>query len=237
MAKIQLKSGEVGEISPKLRQFSITAGLVRENGAPDTSRRITATVSTNSPDRAGDIVEVSGIDLTNYLKNPVVLLQHRGDSPIAKCVEISKQGNQLIATAEFPPEGDDELADLTYRRIKNGIISAVSIGLNPKEGGWEFIDDSDPWGGIRYTSTDMLEFSFVALPMNPEALILRRTLDAEEIGRFRAFAKELNAQNPEAGSGAADDAKSSCTNDDDDALKGSAARLRRVAIERLRLTV
>ena len=159
------------------------------------SRRVRVIVTTQQVDRAGDIVVTSGIDTTNYLKNPVVLLQHRADSPIARCVELTVSDGRMEAVAEFPSPGVSEQSDRVLRLIRAGILNAVSIGLNPLEGGVSYIDQRDPWKGVSYNRSEMLEFSFVALPMNPGALVLQRSmgekLDPAQLAELKALTDEM----------------------------------------------
>lgn len=138
-------------------------------------RQVRVIMSSPRPDRHGDVVDIAGIDLTEYRRNPVVLWQHDHDEPIARCVEVGISGTTLQAVVQFPPEGTSEDADEAYRLVKAGIVSAVSIGFIPKEGGWSYIDQAQPWAGYRYTSIDLLELSFVSVPANPDALVIERS--------------------------------------------------------------
>lgn len=150
---------------PTRKSFS---GAVKALG----DRQVRVIVSTSSEDREGDVIEVAGVDLTNYKRNPVILFNHRHDCPIARCISIGLNGGRLEAVAEFPPEGISDKADEVYRLIKAGIINCTSIGFIPKE--WSFIDD-DSWAR-RFAKSEMIEFSFVSVPANAEAMILERNL-------------------------------------------------------------
>jgi hypothetical protein len=96
-------------------------------------RQVKVICSTGKPDRSGDIVVQQGIDLGAYRKNPIVLWNHSADVPIASSVEIEVKDNQLQATVQFPPEGEDEDSDWVYGKIKAGIVNATSIGFIPKD--------------------------------------------------------------------------------------------------------
>lgn len=141
-------------------------------------RQVRVVVSTPTVDRSGDIVEVAGIDLTAYRKNPVVLYQHDHDEPVARCAEIGLNGAALEALVQFPPEGTSAKSDEVYGLIKAGVINASSIGFLPKD--FTYVDPKEPWNGRRFSSCEMLEFSFVSVPCNPEALIVERGLLAAE---------------------------------------------------------
>jgi len=141
-------------------------------------RQVRVVVSTPTVDRSGDVVEVAGIDLTAYRNNPVVLYQHDHDEPVARCIEIGLKGAALEALVQFPPEKTAEKSDEVYGLIKAGVINAASIGFIPKE--YDYIDPKEPWSGRRFSSCEMLEFSFVSVPCNPDALIVERGLLAAE---------------------------------------------------------
>ena len=137
-------------------------------------RCVSVICSTSDPDRAGDVIVQSGIDLTAYRKNPVVLWGHSADVPIARAIEIDIKGGKLQATVQFPPEGDDEDADWVYGKIWAGIVNATSVGFIPKE--YEPINSKQPWSGFKFTKSELLEFSFVSVPANAGCLIVGRSL-------------------------------------------------------------
>lgn len=142
-------------------------------------RQVRVIVSTATPDRHGDIVEIKGIELENYRRNPVVLFMHDHDEPIARCPEIGVKNGRLEAVVQFPEEGVSKKADEVYGLIKAGVLNAVSIGFMPLE--WSNLDDKQPWAGRRFIKADMLEFSIVSVPANAEALIVERgALSAEQ---------------------------------------------------------
>jgi HK97 family phage prohead protease len=137
-------------------------------------RQVRVICSTADPDRTGDIIVQSGIDLAAYRKNPIVLWGHSADIPIARTIEIGVKGDKLQATVQFPPEGDDEDADWVYGKIKAGIVNATSVGFIPKV--YEPLDKKQPWAGFRFVKSELLEFSFVSVPANAGCLIVGRSL-------------------------------------------------------------
>jgi len=136
------------------------------------------TITTDTVDRDGDIVEPKGIKLTNYRRNNVVLLAHdyRG-LPIAKGENLKRNEHGIDADVEFPEEGTYPLSDTVYQMGKGGFIKAWSIGFIPIK--TEDIVDEDEKGkdsesmrrrGKRIKSCELLEFSACAVGCNPEAL-------------------------------------------------------------------
>jgi len=146
--------------------------------AVEGKRILHVTITTDTVDRDGDIVEPKGIKLTNYRKNNVVLLAHdyRG-LPIAKGENLERNEHGIDADVEFPGEGIYPLADTVYQMGKGGFIKAWSIGFIPIK--TEDIVDEDDKGkdsggirrqGRRIKSCELLEFSACAVGCNPDAL-------------------------------------------------------------------
>src|SRR5450755_3132278 len=119
-------------------------------------RLVTVICSTSDPDRAGDVIVQSGIDLTAYRRNPIVLWGHSADVPVARATEISVKNGKLQATVKFPPEGDDEDSDWVYGKIKAGIVNATSVGFIPRD--YEPLDPKQPWAGFKFLRSELLEF-------------------------------------------------------------------------------
>jgi len=137
-------------------------------------RQVKVICSTAKPDRMGDIIVQNGIDLAAYRDNPVVLWGHSADVPIARAIEIDVKDGKLQATVQFPPEGDDEDSDWVYGKIKAGIVNATSVGFIPRD--YEPLDPKEPWGGYKFKTSELLEFSFVSVPANAGCLIVGRSL-------------------------------------------------------------
>ncbi|UQD96137.1 HK97 family phage prohead protease [Bradyrhizobium japonicum] len=131
--------------------------------------------STGDTDRAGEIVDQGGIDLTNFKRNPIVLWQHNTGAPIARASEVGVVGGKLRARVTWPPAGVSAKADEIRGLVKAGVISAVSIGFRPKE--TIALDPANPkWGPQRYVRSELDEFSFVSVPANQNALVVQRAL-------------------------------------------------------------
>lgn len=134
-------------------------------------------VSTGALDAHGERINVDGIDLKEYKKNPVVLWGHDGfNLPIARTTKIWKDGGKLFARAQFYLK--DAFAKKVYEYILDGFLSAVSIGGMVKN-----------WGadGITISSMTMKEFSVVSIPANPEAMVSAKSLDGNQIAELRAL--------------------------------------------------
>jgi HK97 family phage prohead protease len=150
-------------------------GVCRKSFVPyevktdDEKRSVTFTITTGAVDRDNDTINVDGWDLKSYLKNPVVLFAHRSDlPPVAKATSVVKTAGALRATTEFLPAGIYPLADQVYEMVKRGFLRATSVGFRPKRDKYSWNEER---GGIDFEEQELLEFSVVPVPSNPEALL------------------------------------------------------------------
>ncbi len=154
-----------------------SAGII-EKAAKLQEGEVEFIVSTNAIDAHGERINVDGIDLKDYKKNPVVLWGHDGfNLPIAKTTKIWKDSGKLMARAKFYLK--DQFANKVYNYIVDGYLNAVSIGGMVQE-----------WAadGMTIDKLLMKEFSVVSIPANQEALVASKSLDGEQKAELRALA-------------------------------------------------
>lgn len=159
-----------------LRKQYVSKSIEQEGG--EDSRVFRFTVSTNAVDRDGDTVSPEGFDLKNYRSNPVVLFAHQSDRPpIGRAPTIGVENGSLKASVEFMNNDIDTsgFSDMMYRMVKHGFMKATSVGFLPIE--YKMADGADEKraGGIDFSKQELLEFSIVPVPSNPEALIEARS--------------------------------------------------------------
>jgi HK97 family phage prohead protease len=127
----------------------------------------TFVISTPEIDRYGTIIEPSGIDYTAYMNNPVVLANHKStELAIGKCLGFFMNGDNLEATIQLDLE-DDEACKIN-RKLRNGYMNAVSVGIIPIKSEDKTIEGEKV---TIYTASELVEFSVVTIPANREALI------------------------------------------------------------------
>jgi len=149
-------------------------------------RALNVTITTNDVDRSGDIVEPKGAKLTNFKKNPVVLMAHDYQGlPIGKASDLTKTDNGITAKVTFPEEGTYPLADTVYNLYKQKFMKAWSIGFIPIKSE-DIVDDENKDSktvsyGKRFKTWELLEFSACAVPANPHALtnMMSKGIDVE----------------------------------------------------------
>jgi HK97 family phage prohead protease len=137
------------------------------------AREVRVRASTEDLGRDGLVVVTQGIDIGPYYRNPVVLWQHRPETPVAKATRISLANGTLDADVEFAPEGVSRTADEVCGLVKSGIISGLSVGFEPTES--VPIDPGRRHGPQRVLRCELLEISFVSIPANAKTLVTQRT--------------------------------------------------------------
>lgn len=152
------------------------------------NRTLRFTISTSSPDRERDIVNVSGWKLDAYKQNPVVLWAHDyRQPPIAKAVDVQVVGDRLVASAEFVPKELSPFADSIYQMIKAGFLKGTSVGFRPLK--WTLNSER---GGMDFHEQELLEFSITPVPAHPDALIEARDAGID-LAPLRAWAEQALA--------------------------------------------
>lgn len=149
-----------------------------EKASKLTEGEVEFVVSTDAWDSHGERISVEGINVKDYLKNPVVLWGHDGyNLPIAKATKVWKEQGKLMARAKFYLK--DAFANKVYNYIIDGYLNAVSIGGMVQE-----------WGedGLTISKLLMKEFSVVSVPANPEALATAKTFNGEQKAELNALA-------------------------------------------------
>lgn len=137
------------------------------------ARTIEFNISTQDADRDGDVVMVNGWQLDNYRTNPIVLWAHQArNPPIAKSLSEIVDSGVLKSTAEFARREVFAFADTIFQLYGGGFLNAVSVGFDPLR--WEWVDTDERPLGIDFIEQELLEYSAVPIPANPNALVAAR---------------------------------------------------------------
>ena len=154
--------------------------------ADDGGLDIKGSASTNSLDRAGDIIESSAWTkggLENYKNNPILLFNHNYDRPIGRTKELEVSNDGLEITARVSKAAGD-IKDL----IKDGVLGAFSVGFKVKDA--DYINETD---GYKIKDAELFEVSVVSVPCNQNAVFsIAKSFDSiEEYNTFKKdFIKE-----------------------------------------------
>ena len=132
-------------------------------------------ISTEAVNSYGTRVLTSGIDLSQYGRNPVLLWMHRrswepGAMPIGRMENLRVEDGKLIGTPVF--DGNDPFARQIESKWENGFLRMASAGLVIVE---TSPDPALAWPGQRretVTRSILEEVSIVDIGANDEALQL-----------------------------------------------------------------
>lgn len=135
-------------------------------------------ISSDHVDRMGEIVEQTW-ELENYKQNPIVLFGHdpsKAENVLGKCIELETLDGDddhkiTVAKVKFAEEGTSANADTVWKLIKQGILKTVSVGFIPHT--FKHTTDKSTDDEITVLSdNELLEFSIVPIPANPNAVAL-----------------------------------------------------------------
>ena len=149
------------------RVSSSDAPIVPKSEMPtDAPTKWRFVASDGKVDRDNDVVRVEGINLKDYLANPLWTYMHSFDRPIGMGPDTAKRGGKLYSTLEL---GLDSFADAApvQRMLVNGMLKACSISFRPTV--WKYVEARD---GIDFNEVDLWEIAAVTLPACPGAILL-----------------------------------------------------------------
>ncbi len=153
-------------------------------------RTLEFTITAENRARDGEVVKADGGQFENYNKNPVVLWAHDYQSlPVGKTVKLERKGASIVSTVQFPTVEEYAYADTVYKLCKGGYLNAVSIGFIPidvQQG------KSEKEPSRTFTKWEMLEYSIVPVPSNPDALRNAVTAGLITIKEFQAVTKAVD---------------------------------------------
>lgn len=128
-------------------------------------------ISDETLDRYKEIMTARGCMVENYRKNPVVLWAHNRSQelpPIGKALWIKIEEKSVKAKVQFAPT---EFATTIYNLYKEGYMNGISVGYTIED----YTDVSGEDSGVTVKKIinkwDLLEFSAVPVPANPNALV------------------------------------------------------------------
>ena len=143
------------------------------------------TIFANKASRDGVAVEPAGMDFSGYGKNPVVLYAHDLTGRTQSAGLPIGRTRRLIRTAEGHVRADfeflpgDPFADRVRNAWRRGFLRGASMG-------WRAIESRPSGAGLVITKSELLEWSIVAVPADPDALrdahgrVMRSLLDSNK---------------------------------------------------------
>lgn len=149
-------------------------------------------LSDETVDRYGDVIEAKGWDLRTFKKNPIALWAHDSRSVIGTWENVRVEGKRLIGRLKFAAKGTSDRIDELISLVEQGILRAVSVGFRPLEA--EPLDKERPYGPQKYVKSELLETSLVAVPANPAALALAKSLHISDETLVLAFGEQADVR-------------------------------------------
>lgn len=160
--------------------------------------RFTATISTDSIDRDGEVMVPQGMNSTDFERNPVVFWNHDYSMPVAKGLSLTRNDRSVVAVSEFASRPADFVGpffpDFARALVEQGVVKGVSVGFMPMADGMRKATpaDRDRYGdGVErvYSKWKLLEFSLAPLPANQDALIsaVGKCCRAADVDRTKAM--------------------------------------------------
>lgn len=173
---------------------TVTGKLDSVNDSTMTIRHV---ITSLAVDRDGEVVVPKGMHAENFKQNPVVLFAHNyRDLPIGKNVSLEVTDKEVIAETQF---ADTELGRELFQLYKNGFMNAWSIGFRPIKVSDKKILPNQK--GATYEEWELLEYSAVPVPSNPQALTVARSkgLNVDAVEKYMDNEKEKEANTNEMG--------------------------------------
>jgi HK97 family phage prohead protease len=135
-------------------------------------------------------------DLNNYNKGGSVLWGHdyrrTPEHVVAAPIATWQEGEALKSRAKFTTREVNPIGFMVHQLIEYGALRSASVGFLPKE--WRIVDD-DGRMGYDFEKLELLEWSVVPVPANPEALVAAKQhgVDLEPLAEWTERALDENA--------------------------------------------
>jgi HK97 family phage prohead protease len=152
-------------------------------------------LSDETPDRLGDVILSDGWQLEDFKKNPITLWGHDASfPPVGTWQNLRIEKKSLVADLQLAPKGTSERIDEIARLVEANIIRAASVGFRPIERKPRMVGDKQV--GETYVKHTLVETSLVAIPANPNALAIMKSLNISDETRKLVFAMSGDDDKP-----------------------------------------
>jgi hypothetical protein len=142
-------------------------------------------ISTEEPDRAGDVVLAGGCDDRHYRLNPIVTLNHRYDAPpVGRSLwrKAAHAGGRrgVKAKTQYPPRpadwaGAEWPPDAAFALVQSGLLRGKSIGFLPVKVHVPTVQERQQpgWDGVQLVIDEwlLLEYACCYLPVQQAAVV------------------------------------------------------------------
>ena len=174
----RLLRGQIKEVGPRV---DVQTGEAKPQFDVTKPLRIAGIANAAIVDRVNEMLDPRGAMLVNYLKNPVILLNHDYGQPIGSATLVEVKDDGVHFEAEI---GRPDLAPLTDTQsnarslIGQGTLQTVSVGFIPLEmSSPEYDDAGNLTKPAIYTKWELLEISVVSVPCNADSIFQMKELN------------------------------------------------------------
>lgn len=164
-----------------MNELQITKAYDSDLQLDEGSRTVLAIISTDSVDRDGEVVNPKGMHKKNFSTNPIVLFNHnREELPIGKALWVKADTDEKgrgVIKAKYKITDKTPTGQMVFDLLKDGILTSHSITLlsnHSTKPTTKEINERPDLKDARLIHRDweLLEFSIVTLPANPDAVAL-----------------------------------------------------------------
>jgi HK97 family phage prohead protease len=159
--------------------------LIRKVHTDSKRKGMSFVLSDETPDRLGDVIMSDGWQLEDFEKNPVALWNHKSDFVLGNWTNVRVENKSLVADLEPAAKGTSERVDEITSLVRAGIIRAASVGFRPIETKPRKVKDDEV--GSIFVKQTLVECSICAIPANPNALAIAKSLGISQDTRKLVF--------------------------------------------------
>jgi HK97 family phage prohead protease len=168
--------------------------LIRKVHTDSKRKGMSFVLSDETPDRLGDVILSEGWQLEDFKKNPVALFMHKSDFVLGNWNNVRVENKSLVGDLELAAKGTSERVDEISSLVRAGIIRAASVGFHAIERKPRMIKDDEV--GSIFVKQSLVETSLVAIPANPNALAIAKSLGISLGTRKLVFAEHGDDDEP-----------------------------------------
>ncbi|NMA73133.1 MAG: hypothetical protein GX963_03030 [Bacteroidales bacterium] len=129
-------------------------------------------------------IDINGIDLTRFIKNPVMLFEHNRANVIGLWEDIRKEHNKLTAVPKF--DTDDAEALSISGKVERGFLKGASMGI-------VVLETKEIENELVVTKSDLFEASIVTIPSDSGAVRLyNKKLEHLSVAELKLSIKQQN---------------------------------------------
>ncbi len=181
----------------------ISFGICKAIDVDEEQRTVIAVISTGVIDRDGEILTPKGVKTENFEKNPVIPWSHdTREPPIGKALWIKVGTKRILAKVKFAMT---DRAEEVWQLFKGKFLRAFSVGFIPLKGHRPTPEEIKKNPDLAdafwiFDEWELLEFSPVTVPANPEALataVKNKTITISKALKEELKIKEIVEEVPE----------------------------------------